>query len=190
MRGRFLVLMALVTVLRVEAQGLIINQGESASFSFTTLEFFSTNTNLFSVARAGLGFVAPDLSAGKTVQMEFFTDSGLSGVPFFTQSITVPGGGIFFGSIAFETPSTAWDDLDGGMRVTMLNGNASVLQVVFDVNRPGERYFHVQQAVPEPGALALFGLGGTFLLFTYMCQSMNFIRMSNAQVVTKKSACP
>lgn len=161
-------LLAWVTLMGVMvqagAQGFILNQGQSANFSFTSLDYLSGNTNMFSVARSGLGFIAPGLSAGQSIQIEFYPDSSFQGAAFFTQSITVPNSGIFYGSVGFETSSTAWDDLDGGVRVTMLNGAAGLEGVFFDVNRPGERYFRLQP-VPEPGVWAIGALGGVLLCF-------------------------
>jgi hypothetical protein len=168
MKTLLILVVLAIASLQIRAQGLVLNQGQSASFYFNQLGLLETNTNTFSLLRSGLGFVAPGMSSGESIQMEFYADSGLSGAPFLTRSITVPSGGIFYGAVGFETNSTLWDDLDGGVRVTMLTGSTEIMDVFFDVNRPGERYFGVQ-TVPEPGNFALSALGVSvwfaFLLF-------------------------
>lgn len=150
-------------VFQVESQGFIINQGESALFSFTGLDFFSTNTNLFSVVEARLFGSPGALASGESLQMEYFADSSGLGTPFLTQAITNTSVGVYWDAIGFITASSAWDDLDGSVRVTMLTGDTLLQFIRFKVDRPGETFISVQ-TIPEPDPWSLLLTGGAVFL--------------------------
>lgn len=143
--------------------GFYLNQGESFAVPFTSLDFFAANTNLSSSLRASISFM-PGLEAGESIQVEYFPDSSVQGVPFYTGSFTSPL--TYADNITFVRPSTEWDDLDGGVRVTMLNGSALMWGAYFQVDRPGESYSRFQP-VPEPRIASLLALGFIILLFRF-----------------------
>lgn len=140
--------------------GFYLSEGGSFAVPFTSLDFFAANTNLSSSLRASISFM-PGLEAAESIQVEYFPDSSAQGVPFYTGSFTSPM--TYADNVTFVRPSTEWDDLDGGVRVTILNGSALVWGVYFQVDRPGESYSRFVP-VPEPQVAALLALGAACLL--------------------------
>lgn len=144
-------------------EGFNLNQGDSIEVHFSSLDFFSVNTNASSLVVVSIAF-APGLEAEESIQVEFFPDSSLQGIPFDTRSFTSPL--TYAGAVRWETPSTEWDDLDGGVCLTMLNGSALMLGAYFQVDRPGESYSRYLP-VPEPRVAALLALGAACLLLKF-----------------------
>jgi hypothetical protein len=147
----------------VKAQWYNLNEGDSIAVPFTNLDFLSPNTNVSSSVQARILF-STGLEAGESIQVEYFGDSSVQGVPFFTGSFTSPV--TYADNIGWLRTSTEWDDLDGGVRVTMINGSAPMRGVQFLVERPGETYSRFQP-VPEPRIVALLALGVAILLLRF-----------------------
>ena len=155
-----------LTITSAKSQGVLLNQGESFAVPFTSLDYLSTNDIVFfAITRASIAFVPGfGLDVGESIEVDFFVDSSMQGLPFaqggYTEQVA------YSDNIRLSAPNLSWNDLDGGVRVTMLNGSVRMAGVTPQVDRIGESYARFIP-VPEPRITALLALGGTAFMLKF-----------------------
>ena len=148
-------LLALLVVLSMclsaSAQSLLLNAGDSYVFNFNGFSFLGT----YRFSPASTTIALPTLSGSGTMRVEAFENS-VAETPFFSATSDTLTGPISLGN-------TAWQDLQGVVRVTELSGsttlNGSFFAQVTIPSANNPPYYEVDfqmVPVPEPG---WFGFG-------------------------------
>jgi hypothetical protein len=154
-------------------QGVYLQQGDSYTFEFSSLPdagpgSFTTRSGVIA------WFVPASVGQGDKVLIELFTDSlndtpaSNGGSSVFVDSYDSPGGTsmpFMWGRAGpLGNPPPYFPDLQGIVRVTMLNGSAQLTGFEVSEVINGEFYSGNIQ-VPEPGSSCLLALG--FLSFVF-----------------------
>lgn len=152
---------------------VLLNTGDSFTFEFTSLPFDQI-LSPFRRAGGGVSLNTVGLEPGEYFRLELF-DHGVDEEPKVTRTFTnhADGGGL-------------WQDLQGTVRVTMLNGSMTLNSIMFSVTTYGDRpdpngpyinnryYQATFIAVPEPSTVSFLGLialGGASCRFFRLTKS-------------------
>lgn len=141
------------------AAALPLNTGESVLLEFSDIPF-TDNVSIPNQGGASINLGSDLLDAGETARLELFEDDISSLI--FQHDFTNPTDHFGFTGIV----PTPWQDLQGVVRVTMLNGSITLDNVQVFVIRDGERFDDIFRfaSVSEPAPLALLALGLAGLL--------------------------
>jgi hypothetical protein len=158
---------------RVIAQGVLLNAGDSYVFEFSSLSYARpTLPNEALITGSGqvdVSFTPYSVGDGDGFLLEAFADN-LSDTPksrVFTYPENQLPDGVYVGFIWWPGGELFWPDLQGVARITMLSGSAEI--TAFGVRQIVEDSVYQQiYPVPEPSALALFAVGAIFILLFQM----------------------
>jgi len=137
-------------------QPLHLSANQSYSYEFQTLPL-NNDFHLGVPGRYGyfgLTLGGDLLTAGESARMDYF-ESSLSDPP--TASVMLIGTNLPFSGILISQPNL-WQDLQGGVRVTVLHGAIDLANIEVAVVRDFDVYGQTV-AVPEPSALGLLTVG-------------------------------
>jgi hypothetical protein len=151
MKVSILVLLVVATTARGQ---LHLDTDDALTYQFNGV----TQTGQTFYARGGwveAFFVGADsFSPGESLRIDVFEDS-VSG-PILSTSTFAPIGGLFPSVIAGK--ENAWQDLQGAVRLTMLNGSADFVLLFTVSDGTGRAFQYPVQQVPEPTALSLMSV--------------------------------
>ena len=153
----------LVSALHTAGQGVIVRPGESFAFGFQGMDNCQTLTERYPPnGIVSVRFGSDILAPGESLRLEMFENS-LTQAPIASQT---------YSSL---TPVTtirlsrffAWSDLQGFIRVTMIDGTVEVSDGRFSVYPDEFTFCETFVAVPEPSLVGLLAIGalGTAIVF-------------------------
>jgi hypothetical protein len=154
-------LFTVVSSLSVAAQGFVhLSAGESYTHEFSTLPFVGSGVLSEPFGLGTFHFHSFNSDTQNIVRFEIF-ETSTSEAPLRTLTLNQ------FGDSVLVSQINAWQDLQGSMRVTVLNGavDMSAFEVGVIGGPTGPFNFYSQiTPVPEPSALALVSLGALVML--------------------------
>ena len=168
----FLGLLLTRMVSSLEGSVVILGKGDVFSFSFSNMSFSSGPSYPGDYESVLLTFENDGFDFGESFQIDMFRTSSFES-PFVSRTLTNNQPGSYPIPAAFSTDRTAWADLQGSGRITVLEGAIGLAQI--DVTRSfsyGVSYA-TSIAVPEPSTFLPVVAGG---LFVYGCGRRRFRR--------------
>lgn len=160
---------ALISLLGMgSAQATLINQGESFTVSFDGVALETRGSESRNYGIGSLFFGDNQVEVGESVKLEFFEDR--------------PGGALLYASV-FDGPTgsigatlpwpSVWQDLQGVIRLTVIQGSVDLIESWVMVGKDGDlyserwRYPSAAASVAEPNAILMFlmALLATFWLY-------------------------
>lgn len=163
-RALFLLFAVFFLLLPTGRGAVILNEGDSYTFEFSSMEENSGLRWAFDVS-AYFGFSDDPLDNGDTLKVEFFEDSildtpWLSGEYEYISPTADPSGfyipQMYF--FTFQETTTQWADFQGVVRFTMLVGSVNLSAVSVERNF-GDDSYYANATIPEPTAASLVGIG-------------------------------
>jgi hypothetical protein len=151
------------------AQAYTLNQGDSATVSFSTLPYIGTssqddltrvwmNSPPTIIDSDGTQQVIPFLKAGDSFRIDFFENRSDTD-PYVSYLISGPGSGFGFGFARGYTGPLFWEDLEGNFKISMLSGSMTLTSFYVDVISGGQEWAKTLDVTPTPIPAAFWLMG-------------------------------
>jgi len=142
---------------------IILNQGDSYDFTFSTMNNNSGTSFAWPVS-VYVGYENDLLNDGESIQIELFENT-LVDSPWQTTVHSQSGFLSSVNSIIFSNSESNWGDLSGAVRITMLTGSVEIIGLSIQRNIATDKYI-VSASIPEPSTYLLLTISSVicFLL--------------------------